>query len=312
VATFTDAGILDTHTATVAWGDGATTSGLISESGGAGVVSATHTYQDDGTYMAEVCVSDEDGGSACDRWQATVSNLAPSVTAGPDRIVNWGNPVSLAGAAFSDPGRLDRHVSTIDWGDGSAVSLGTISATDGAGTISAAYTYTRAGEFAVGVCAIDNARGIGCDNLQVTVLPSPDLQIAKDDGQEMVGPGQVLTYTLTIHNGSSREATGVRVTDTLPLHVAFVAASHGGVYHAAPGAVTWPAFDLAADASVVRTVTVRVADSLPAGLYLLINTAAVSDDGTHGLDPAPANNAVRDIDRVRAAFQLFLPLVLVE
>ena len=48
LAEFTDAGTLDSHIATIDWGDGTITTGQITETGGVGDVSASHTYVDGG------------------------------------------------------------------------------------------------------------------------------------------------------------------------------------------------------------------------------------------------------------------------
>lgn len=59
---FTDAGILDTHTALVDWGDSSTAVGMVSEADGAGTVSANHTYTAAGVYTVTLEVTDKDGG----------------------------------------------------------------------------------------------------------------------------------------------------------------------------------------------------------------------------------------------------------
>src|SRR5262249_45689229 len=63
-ATFTDAGIVDTHTCLVDWGDGESSAGLVPEpsSSGGGSCSATHSYAGSGTFTATVTVTDDDGG----------------------------------------------------------------------------------------------------------------------------------------------------------------------------------------------------------------------------------------------------------
>ncbi len=62
---FADAGVLDTHQAVVDWGDGTSdTVPPASESGGAGSIVATHTYQRDGSFAVGVRLLDDDGGSA--------------------------------------------------------------------------------------------------------------------------------------------------------------------------------------------------------------------------------------------------------
>jgi PKD repeat protein len=60
---FTDPGTPDTHTATFAWGDGASSSGAITESGGSGTASGSHVYTMPGVYRMTLTVTDDDGGS---------------------------------------------------------------------------------------------------------------------------------------------------------------------------------------------------------------------------------------------------------
>ncbi|MEX2172869.1 MAG: PKD domain-containing protein, partial [Pirellulaceae bacterium] len=59
-ASFTDAGILDTHTATIAWGDGTTSAGVISISGS---VVANHHYASGGMYPITLTLRDDDGAA---------------------------------------------------------------------------------------------------------------------------------------------------------------------------------------------------------------------------------------------------------
>ena len=61
-AAFTDAGAPDTHTAVINWGDGTTTSGLVTGSGGSGSVWAGHRYAEGGMYEITLVVSDDDTG----------------------------------------------------------------------------------------------------------------------------------------------------------------------------------------------------------------------------------------------------------
>ena len=67
-APFSDAGVLDTHTARWNWGDGTgcTTPGLacfLSEMGGSGTVSGSHLYATEGVYEVKLTVSDNFGAS---------------------------------------------------------------------------------------------------------------------------------------------------------------------------------------------------------------------------------------------------------
>ncbi|HEX3128889.1 MAG TPA: CARDB domain-containing protein, partial [Thermoanaerobaculia bacterium] len=136
-------------------------------------------------------------------------------------------------------------------------------------------------------------------SLTFQVPAVPDLALAKDDGRTSAVPGQAITYTLTVTNVGARGATGVTLTDTLPQNTTFVSASDGGML--AAGAVTWPAFSVASGGNATRTLTVRINRPLPAGVTTITNRAAVTDDGTHGPDPHPANNTASDVDSLRNA-----------
>jgi hypothetical protein len=114
-ATFNDKGTLDTHTATINWGDGSPSeAGTVSESpygppgsptGSSGTVSGSHVYTNDGSFTLTVCVNDDDGSTSCDPLTAIINNSPPtadeiSITTIEDTSVG----VTLTG---SDPGDDD-------------------------------------------------------------------------------------------------------------------------------------------------------------------------------------------------------------
>jgi hypothetical protein len=65
-ASFADPGVTDTHTCTIAWGDGATTAGTVTETGGKGTCTGSHAYTASGNRTIQVMVRDDEGaeGSA--------------------------------------------------------------------------------------------------------------------------------------------------------------------------------------------------------------------------------------------------------
>nr|NIM51703.1 hypothetical protein [Gemmatimonadales bacterium]NIR02135.1 hypothetical protein [Gemmatimonadales bacterium] len=111
-ATFTDADVDDTHTATIDWGDGSPLEpGTVTEAGGSGTVDGSHVYADDGVYTVTVTVDDGRGGIASDSYEVTVTNVAPTANAGGPYAGNEGADVSFNGSV-TDPG-ADTY--TFDW-----------------------------------------------------------------------------------------------------------------------------------------------------------------------------------------------------
>jgi hypothetical protein len=74
-AQFTDAGTLDTHHAVIDWGDGTTSTGAVTESGGQGSVLACHIYESGGIYPVTLALSDDDLATATASTQAIVSGV---------------------------------------------------------------------------------------------------------------------------------------------------------------------------------------------------------------------------------------------
>ncbi len=97
-ATFTDPGVLDTHTASWNWGDGDTTSGTVTENNGSGSVSDSHTYTVAGAYKMTLTMTDDDNGSGTNTYQYIVV-YDPSA----GFITGSGRITSPAGAYTQNP-----------------------------------------------------------------------------------------------------------------------------------------------------------------------------------------------------------------
>ncbi|MSP12709.1 MAG: VWA domain-containing protein [Chloroflexi bacterium] len=69
---FRDPDALDTHTATVDWGDGTQTAGVVSPAPGSGTVTGSHAYLHPGTYQVTVTVADNHGASGTATRQLVV------------------------------------------------------------------------------------------------------------------------------------------------------------------------------------------------------------------------------------------------
>ncbi|MCB7135811.1 PKD domain-containing protein [Cellulosimicrobium marinum] len=125
------------------------------------------------------------------------------------------------------------------------------------------------------------------------ITQRPDLVTTVDDGRTVVGVGDEVEYTVSVANTGEADAAGAALTVTLPAGVSFVAASDDGT--SAGQVVTWPSVDLAAGATLTRTLTVRV---LPGHGETLAVTAHAVDDGANGADLTPDNNTATDTDTV--------------
>ena len=110
-ASFHDAGTHDTHTATINWGDMATSNGTIVESHGAGTIGDdAHTYTHSGFYTITVTLHDDNGGIAIKTFPVTV-NTPPTVTAGGPYVGLEGTQMQLSADAHD----VDGDALTYSW-----------------------------------------------------------------------------------------------------------------------------------------------------------------------------------------------------
>ena len=158
---FTDPSILDTHTATVNWGDG-TVNDLGTQTS---PFLDTHTYADNDVYTVTVTVIDDDGGVGVDTLTVTVNNVVPTVTAPADVFGDEGSLVAIGTTSFSDPGSADTHTATINWGDGIIDDLGIV--TDP--IASQSHTYVEDGFYIVTITVTDDDLGVGSDTLTALI-----------------------------------------------------------------------------------------------------------------------------------------------
>jgi len=90
-ATFTDVGTLDTHTATVDWGDGTVSTAQVTESGGAGSLVAQHSFTSGGIYTVGIRVVDDDTGAVSVTRTAFVTGVGVQVIDGRKTLVVVGS-----------------------------------------------------------------------------------------------------------------------------------------------------------------------------------------------------------------------------
>lgn len=142
---FANADQFDTHTVTVDWGD-MTEPTNTPLAPGARDVTIQHVYRDDnpsGTVedinTVRVTVTDDEGNPVSAEETILVKNVAPADLAIQlADMVEEGDNVDLS-LQFADPGLLDVHTVTIDWGDGTTQTVETLPTGDREGDFSHVY-----------------------------------------------------------------------------------------------------------------------------------------------------------------------------
>jgi uncharacterized repeat protein (TIGR01451 family) len=128
------------------------------------------------------------------------------------------------------------------------------------------------------------------------VQGSTDLNVTVNDSGVSAVPGGGIIYTLSYSNRGERGATGVVLTETLPANTSFDRANSDiGWVQAAPGSnvyrYTVPGpVEVGAAPGAVKFAAV-VSSNLPAAVTGIIDSASISDDGTHGAELNPKDNA---------------------
>jgi hypothetical protein len=112
--TFTDVGILDTHTATIDYGDGTTTIPVAVTSPFA---ISNHTYSSSGTFTVNATVTDDDGGVGFVSFDVTVLNSPPTVTLdqpipGTEEPILYGETIIISGTIEDSS---ENFTINIDW-----------------------------------------------------------------------------------------------------------------------------------------------------------------------------------------------------
>ena len=169
VATFTDTTSSDTSgdfTASIDWGDGTTSTGTVSGASGSFTVLAGgvgHTYADEGLVVLGVTITDT-------LDSATLSLTSSQTVADADVLT--GNPITFTAnpntafngtvATFSDAytgNTASDFTATINWGDGTAATVGTVTGSGATFTVSGGHTYATDGDYQVAVTMSDDAPG---------------------------------------------------------------------------------------------------------------------------------------------------------
>ena len=143
----------------------------------------------------------------------------------------------------------------------------------------------------------------------VTVTVSGiDMAITKSDGQALATAGATRTYTLGYTNNGNQSATGVVITEHVPVGATFNSAASTAGWSCPNGSAAGTACTHAAGTGTVAgggsgsvNFAITVVDPIASGLTQISNTATIADDGTKNVDPTPANNTATDVDTINQA-----------
>jgi hypothetical protein len=171
---YTDAGIQDTHTLDINWGDGSAVQ-TVAVAGGS--FSVPHQYlvsSPQGGFTINATLRDDDTGTTTVSISTVVNNVAPTFTSSlglSSNSINENGSVTLTGT-YTDPGTLDTHTLLINWGDGTTPQL--VNVSGGAFSVPHQYlddnpTGTASDVNTISVTLADNAGGTATASTSVTV-----------------------------------------------------------------------------------------------------------------------------------------------
>lgn len=203
------------------FGDGSSAVGMV----------ATHTYADDGIYVAKHATNVSQPGGVTTRQFAVVRarNVPPAVNAGPDIVADEGQEIEFV-ASFTDPEWPDTHRAVFDFGDDSLpVEVGvseTNTPPQSMGTARAKHAYCDNGDYLVTVKVRDDDGGVGVDTLRVTVRNVPPTVDAGEDLFAYVCTPITLRACFTDPGWCDTHTATWDFGDCTPVHPAIVREKH--------------------------------------------------------------------------------------
>ncbi len=261
--TFADVDALDTHTVSVAWGDGSTSDPTVL-SADVTLFNASHVYADTGAYSVVLTLADSAGHTVTANASVSPTNVAPvvdSLSFSPGSVVDH-QTLTLSGS-FTDPGTADTFTLTVEWGDGTS---STDSLAAGARSFSATHAYDAAGPVTIKATVADRDGGRSSSSADLAVLSSNHAPANLSLGATASGANVVVDATFTdpdaldTHDVSISWGDGASAQQTLAAGTTTFSASH---LYAASGTYTVTA-TVADPANTSATATTQVVVTVPA------------------------------------------------
>jgi len=160
---------------------------------------------DNGIYNAQLTVTDSTGLSATISFTVAVSNVKPSVNAGPDTTADWGRLVQFNGQA-TDPGSGDQSTLQYTWTFGD----GTPSASGGPSVL---HSYATPGSY-VATLEVCDKDGL-CDNDSRTIAVTKRDTTLGYTGPLSSGPSKAITLTANLVDEYGEAVAGRKVNFVL-------------------------------------------------------------------------------------------------
>src|SRR5206468_6381836 len=129
--------------------------------------------------------------------------------------------------------------------------------------------------------------------ITTTVSSAPLLSISKTDAPDPVNAGSNITYTLSYSNTGNANASGVVITDTIPVNTTFVSATGGGTL--AAGVVTWNIGALSAGSSSSVQLVVQATSPLASGTVIANATYGIDSNETAPVAGAAITTTVSSV-----------------
>lgn len=171
IATGTANGTTNPLSASIAWGDGGTSTASITPTNGSYSVSGTHTYAEEGLYTISITVKDGGGLQASTTSSATVNDANLTLThfvAGSIGHLKAGLAATFTDA---DPaGQVSDYQATINWGDGTTATVTVGKNPLGKGfALAGTHNYARKGTYTITLTISDTGGSKVTKTVKATV-----------------------------------------------------------------------------------------------------------------------------------------------
>ena len=192
-------------TPTMDWGDGtAQSNGTVDPN--TGQVTGTHTYAEAGIYHGLIHFVNSDGRASTLQFDFKVTDAPLTATATQVSAVA-GSSFSGTVATFTDANPLSQasdFSATINWGDGTAASAGTVATNAGGGfKVSGTHTYTTTGSFTTSITINDIGGSTASATGTATVSPPRPTVTSVSPSAGPTAGGTSVTITGTNFTGAS-------------------------------------------------------------------------------------------------------------